>query len=157
MTRLSNHTFEELSAGDTATYKRSLSERDLILFAAVSGDINPVHLDEEYAKTTQFKERIAHGAWSSSLISAALANVMPGPGTIYLGQTVKFLRPVKVGDELTVHLTVKEKRAVKNQVTFSTTVKNQQGKTVVTGEAEVIAPSEKLEIPAATLPDISIN
>ncbi|WP_164880862.1 MaoC/PaaZ C-terminal domain-containing protein [Aestuariirhabdus litorea] len=157
MSKLTNYTFDELAIGDTATFTRTLEEKDLILFAAVSGDINPLHLDPEFASTTPFKERIAHGAWSGSLISAALANVMPGPGTVYLGQSLKFQRPVKLGDTLTVQLEVKEKQERRNQVTFITQVVNQEGKTVVSGEAEVMAPKEKMTLEAPALPPIRIG
>ncbi|WP_426417425.1 MaoC/PaaZ C-terminal domain-containing protein [Aestuariirhabdus sp. LZHN29] len=157
MNQLTNYTFDELEIGATATFERTLEEKDLILFAAVSGDINPLHLDPEFARTTQFKERIAHGAWSGSLISAALANVMPGPGTVYLGQSLQFQRPVKLGDTLRVELEVKDKQERRKQVTFITKVVNQQGKTVVSGEALVMAPSEKMTLDARTLPTITIG
>ena len=84
MDALENLTYDELQIGDSATYTRTLTEEELVLFAAVSGDVNPVHLDSQYASQTIFKERIAHGMWSGALISAALATIMPGPGTIYL-------------------------------------------------------------------------
>ncbi|MFG1489309.1 MaoC/PaaZ C-terminal domain-containing protein, partial [Oceanospirillum sp. HFRX-1_2] len=84
MTVLVNKTYDEIQVGDTATLERALTEKELVLFAAVSGDVNPVHLDADFAKTTMFGEQIAHGMWSGSLISAALATVLPGPGTIYL-------------------------------------------------------------------------
>ncbi|MCL6414629.1 MaoC family dehydratase N-terminal domain-containing protein [Aestuariirhabdus sp. Z084] len=157
MKTLTNYTFEELEIGSSATFERTLEERDLVLFAAVSGDVNPLHLDPEFASTTQFGERIAHGAWSGSLISAALANVMPGPGTVYLGQNLKFQRPVKLGDRLTVQLEVKEKKERRHQVTFITQVVNQDGKTVVSGEAQVMAPTEKMTLEAPVLPAISIG
>ena len=92
MEYLRNFTFDELEVGQTAQFSETLEERHLILFAAVSGDVNPVHLDEEFAQGTQFKGRIAHGMWSASLISAAIATQMPGPGSIYLGQNLSFKR-----------------------------------------------------------------
>ncbi|EPI4702599.1 MaoC family dehydratase, partial [Pseudomonas aeruginosa] len=142
--------------GQKAEYTSSIAERDLQLFAAVSGDRNPVHLDAAYAATTQFKERIAHGMLSGALISAAIATVLPGPGTIYLGQTLRFTRPVKLGDDLKVELEVLEKLP-KNRVRMATRVFNQAGKQVVDGEAEIMAPEEKLSVELAELPPISIG
>ena len=104
----------------------------------MSGDRNPVHLDAEFAAGTLFKERIAHGMFSGALISAAVACTMPGPGTIYLGQTMKFTRPVKINDTLTVRLEILEKLP-KNRVRIATRVFNQNDELVVDGEAEVLA------------------
>jgi 3-hydroxybutyryl-CoA dehydratase len=156
MDALINITYDEIQTGDSATYSKTLTEKDLVLFAAVSGDVNPVHLDAEFAATSMFKERIAHGMWSGSLISAALATVIPGPGTIYLGQSLRFRRPVKLGDTLTVTLTATEKQDEKKIVIFACNVVNQDGKEVVTGTAEVIAPTIKVELKTPTLPKITI-
>ena len=153
---LENITYDELSVGDSASFSRTLTEQDLVLFAAVSGDVNPVHLDEAFAATTPFKERIAHGMWSGSLISAALATVLPGPGTIYLGQSLAFKRPVKLGDTLTVKLEVLEKQD-KNRVVISCSVTNQKGEEVVAGEAKVMAPTAKVSVSAPALPAINIG
>jgi len=155
--QLQNFTFEELEIGQTATYSRTLTEDDLVLFAAVSGDVNPVHLDAGYASSTMFRERIAHGMYTGGLISAALAMKLPGPGTIYLGQNLKFERPVKLGDTITVHLRVLDKIAGKNIVNIETTASNQQGKTVVSGSATVMAPTTKIIMETPELPSISIN
>ncbi|HEY8330031.1 MAG TPA: MaoC family dehydratase, partial [Pseudomonas sp.] len=105
---------------------------------------------------TQFKERIAHGMLTGALISAAIACTLPGPGTIYLGQNLRFTRPVKLGDALTVELEVLEKLP-KNRVRIATRVLNQQGKSVVDGEAEVMAPQDKLSIALTELPPISVG
>jgi acyl dehydratase len=156
MTSVQNVPYEELEVGQKANFQRSVTERDIQLFAEVSGDRNPVHLDADYAATTQFKERIAHGMLTGALISAAIATTLPGPGTIYLGQNLSFTRPVKLGDELTVELEVLEKLP-KNRVRISTTVLNQDGKAVVKGEAEVMAPTEKLDIELPALPPITIG
>ncbi|MCH8500071.1 MAG: MaoC family dehydratase N-terminal domain-containing protein [Marinobacter sp.] len=153
---LENITYDELSVGDSASFSRTLTEQDLVLFAAVSGDVNPVHLDEAFAATTPFKERIAHGMWSGSLISAALATVLPGPGTIYLGQSLAFKRPVKLGDTLTVKLAVQEKQE-KNRVVIGCSVTNQNGEEVVSGEAKVMAPTTKVSVAAPELPTINIG
>ncbi|AOY87549.1 3-hydroxybutyryl-CoA dehydratase [Marinobacter salinus] len=153
---LENITYDELNEGDTATFTRTLSEDELILFAAVSGDVNPVHLDSEFAAGSMFKERIAHGMWSGSLISAALATVMPGPGTIYLEQTLSFKRPVKLEDTVTVTLTVLRKEP-KNRVVIQCDVRNQNNRQVVAGEATVIAPTEKVSLNKPQLPEIKIE
>lgn len=157
MSTLENRPYDTLKIGDQATFEKTLTERELVLFAAVSGDMNPLHLNDDFAKTTQFGGRIAHGMWSGSLISAALAIKLPGPGTIYLGQEVKFSRPVRLNDTLTVTLTVKELRDDKKIVTLDTTVTNQDGKKVVTGTATVMAPTEKVTLEAPELPDIHIG
>tara|TARA_Y100000589_G_scaffold204856_1_gene193274 strand:- start:319 stop:960 length:642 start_codon:yes stop_codon:yes gene_type:complete len=153
---LENLTYDELNEGDTATFTRTLTEDELILFAAVSGDVNPVHLDKEFAAHSMFKERIAHGMWSGSLISAALATVMPGPGTIYLEQSLAFKRPVKLDDTITVTLKVLRKEP-KNRLLVECDVRNQNGQQVVAGEARVIAPTEKVRLHKPILPAISID
>ncbi|MGK0498799.1 MAG: acyl dehydratase [Oceanicoccus sp.] len=157
MSNLTNFTYDEISIGQTASYSKTLSEDDLVLFAAVSGDVNPVHLDADFAATTMFKERIGHGAWTGSVISAALALELPGPGTIYIGQTLSFRAPVKVGDCITIELEVTAKNDSKNFVTISTTAVNQKGKTVAKGVADVMAPTDKLSLPRPELPPISIG
>ncbi|TBW50150.1 3-hydroxybutyryl-CoA dehydratase [Marinobacter halodurans] len=156
MDNLENIVYDDLNVGDTASYTRSLTEEELILFAAVSGDVNPVHLDPAFAANSMFKERIAHGMWSGSLISAALATVMPGPGTIYLEQSLNFKRPVKLDDTLTVKLTVASKDR-RNRVTIDCVVTNQRNEEVVVGEAKVIAPTEKMSLPKPQLPRITIR
>jgi acyl dehydratase len=153
---LENITYEELQEGDSATFVKTLTEDELVLFAAVSGDVNPVHLDSEFAAESTFRERIAHGMWSGSLISAALATVMPGPGTIYLEQSLSFKRPVKLDDTLTVHLKVLAKER-KNRVTLACDVRNQNDEQVVIGEAKVIAPTQKLSFNKPRLPKITIE
>ncbi|MBV2133976.1 MaoC family dehydratase [Pseudomonas sp. MAP12] len=156
MSLVENTPYDELQVGQKASYQRTVEERDIQLFAEVSGDRNPVHLDAEYAAATQFKERIAHGMLTGALISAAIACTLPGPGTIYLGQNLRFTRPMKLGDQLTVELEVLEKLP-KNRVRIATRVLNQQGKSVVDGEAEVMAPQDKLRIALTELPPISVG
>lgn len=148
--------YDELSVGQTANQSHSVSETDLQMFAAVSGDNNPVHLDEEFAAASRFKGRIAHGMLTGALISAAIACKMPGPGSVYLGQQLSFMRPVKIGDELEVQLEVLEKLP-KNQVRIRTRVVNQQGKTVVDGEALVLAPESSQTITMPTLPRFALQ
>jgi len=157
VSKLENFTFDELKIGQSAEYSKTLGEDDIILFAAVSGDVNPVHMDADFARTTPFGERIAHGMYTGGLISAALAMKLPGPGTIYLGQNLKFERPVKLGDTITVHLKVLDKIEGKNFVTLDTTATNQHGKTVVSGSATVLAPKVKISITAPPLPTIRIQ
>ncbi|MDQ7985412.1 MaoC family dehydratase [Pseudomonas sp. G34] len=156
MTQSSNTPYEALEVGQTASYSKTVEERDILLFAAVSGDHNPVHLDAEYAATTMFKERIAHGMFSGALISAAVACTLPGPGTIYVGQQMSFQKPVKLGDTLTVRLEILEKLP-KFRVRIATRVFNQHDDLVVDGEAEIIAPRKALTVELATLPPISIG
>ena len=157
MSTLENRPYDTLSVGDSAIFEKTLTEKELVLFAAVSGDVNPLHLDAEFAKTTMFGEQIAHGMWSGSLISAALATTLPGPGTIYMGQELSFRRPVKLGDTLTVKLTVKEKQDAKKIVILDCLVTNQKDEKVVLGTATVIAPTEKAVLQAPTLPTITIG
>jgi acyl dehydratase len=152
MTRISNHTFDEIEIGQTATYTKTVEDRDIQLFAAASGDVNPVHLDDEFAAGTMFKERIAHGMLTGAFISAALAMQLPGPGTIYLGQTLRFRLPVKIGDTITVTLEVVEKKEKRQYVTLDCKATNQDGKLVATGTAEVMAPAEKLVIEKPPVP-----
>ena len=156
MNTITNRTFDEISVGDRCERHHTVTEQDLILFAAVSGDHNPLHLDAAYAATTQFKGQIAHGMFTGALISAALATVMPGPGTIYLEQSLSFKRPVKLDDTLTVTLSVLRKEP-KNRVSFGCDVRNQNGDQVVTGEAKVIAPTEKISLQKPRLPKITIE
>lgn len=153
---LENTTYDELQEGDSATYARTLTEDELVLFAAVSGDVNPVHLDPEYAATTVYQERIAHGMWSGSLVSAALATVLPGPGSIYREQSLTFKRPVRLGDTVTVNLKVIRK-ARQNLVFFSCDVRNQNGEQIAVGDAKVIAPTQKMSVPKPRLPGITIE
>lgn len=149
MPEVRNHTFDELVIGQQAESTRTVTMEDIRLFAAASGDHNPLHLDPAYAASTRFGGCIAHGMFSGGLISAVLAMQMPGPGTIYLGQSLTFRLPVKVGDTLTVRLTVADKQPRRRQVTLDCLVLNQDGKTVVTGTAEVIAPAERETVTVA--------
>jgi len=148
---LTNIPFDEIQIGDTRQYSKTLTREDVVLFALTSGDINPVHLDEAYAKTTEFGECIGHGMWSGALISAAIATTLPGPGSIYRSQTIKFMKPVKIGDTLTVNLAVTEKKDRIRLVTIDCNVMNQHGIKVASGAAEVIAPEKKLSITAVEL------
>ena len=131
--------FDELTIGQSAEMSRVVGAADIEAFAEVSGDNNPVHLDDAYAKTTTFGERIAHGMLSGAYISAVLGMKLPGPGAIYLSQSLRFRRPVKIGDLVVTRATVTDLDAAKGRVTLET-VCQVDGKTVVDGEAVVIAP-----------------
>ena len=150
---LENHPFSEIRVGDGASLVRAVTDRDIQLFAAVSGDVNPAHVDALYAKSTRFHGIIAHGMLGASLISTVLGTRFPGPGTIYLGQSLKFLKPVHVGDTLTVKVTVRSIEAAHHRLVLSTTCINQDGDTVIDGEDEVMAPLEKLQIRRTELPE----
>ncbi|SDG93360.1 Acyl dehydratase [Pseudomonas benzenivorans] len=156
MSQSRNTPYDVLEVGQTASYSKTVEERDIQLFAAMSGDRNPVHLDADYAATTMFKERIAHGMFSGALISAAVACELPGPGTIYLGQQMRFTAPVKLGDTLTVRLEILEKLP-KFRVRVATRVFNQRDELVVDGEAEILAPRKQQTVELAELPPISIG
>ena len=131
--------FDELSVGQSAERSHVVGAADIEAFAQVSGDTNPVHLDEAYAKTTTFGGRIAHGMLSAAYISAVLGTQLPGPWAIYLSQSMRFRRPVKIGDEVTARVTVKALDDKRGHVTLET-VCLVGGKTVLDGEALVMAP-----------------
>lgn len=154
--QITNRTFDDITIGDQTSYSRLVTDREIQLFAAVSGDHNPVHLDPEYAATTQFGECIAHGMLTGAFISAAIAMELPGPGSIYLGQTLEFRAPVKLGDTLTVNLEVIDKHPRKPWVTLSCSVSNQSGTTVARGEANVMAPTESQTITVIPPPSIQL-
>ncbi len=154
---LENITFDELNVGRTASLTRTLSKDDIELFAAMSGDVNPAHMDEAYAKTDIFHGIIGHGMWSGALISTVLGTILPGPGTIYLEQDMRFKNPVHLGDKITVSVTVQSKRKDKPIVTFACLCTNEKGEKVVEGTATVLAPTEKIRRPRPALPDIEIH
>lgn len=135
-----SHRFEDLELGISASVSRTVSEADILMFAGVSGDTNPVHLDQEFAASTMFGGRIAHGMLSAGLISAVFGTRLPGPGSIYLSQTLKFKAPVKIGDTVVARVTVKELKTEKRRAVFSTVCS--VGSTVVLdGEAELLIPA----------------
>lgn len=154
---LENHTFDEIRVGDTASISRKLGEREIQLFALASGDVNPAHVDPEYAATDMFHRVIAHGLWGGGLISAVLGTELPGPGTIYLGQSLKFTRPVGLGDTVTATVTVKDKSAEHHIVTLDCQCTNQKGEVVITGEATIKAPLEKVRRPRVELPKVVLG
>lgn len=132
-------TIDQMQVGMSRSYAKTLTETDIVLFAAASGDINSVHLNQEYAEKTPFGGRIAHGILTAGVISACIANKLPGVGTVYLGQTLKFKAPVRPGDTVTAIVTVKSLDPAKNRVVLDT-ICQVGGKTVLEGEAVVLAP-----------------
>jgi 3-hydroxybutyryl-CoA dehydratase len=132
--------FEDLTVGQAASFAKTITEADILLFAGVSGDTNPVHINEEAAAATMFKGRIAHGMLSASLISTVLGTRLPGPGTIYLAQNLKFRAPVRIGQTVTATATVTALDPAKKRATLAT-VCTVEGKPVIEGEATVMVPS----------------
>ncbi len=133
-------TIDELKMGDTAEFTKTVSEADIYMYAGVTGDVNPAHIDEVYASNTFFKTRIAHGMLLAGFISTVLGNKLPGYGTIYIKQEVEFLAPVRIGDTVTARAEVVEIIQDKNRVLLKTSCVNQDGVTVVDGEALVSPP-----------------
>ena len=154
---LENVTFGELQIGQSAELKRRLTHKDIELFAAASGDVNPAHMDEHYAANSLFHGVIGHGMWSGGLISTVLGTELPGPGTIYLEQDMRFKKPVMLGDEVTVRVTVKSKRPDKPIAVFDCVCMNEAGDILVEGEATVLVPTEKLRIPRPDIPWVQIR
>jgi 3-hydroxybutyryl-CoA dehydratase len=140
--------FEDLHVGQTAIYARTLTETDIVLFAGVTGDNNPVHINEVFAQQTPFSGRIAHGMLSASFISTVLGTKLPGPGAIYLSQTMRFKAPVRAGDTLVARATVKELIAEKRRCTLTTTV-SVDDKVVVEGEAIVLVAAKPAAVSVA--------
>ena len=130
-------TFNELKIGQKASVQKTFTAADVTAFAGISLDVNPIHMSDKYAESTIFGKRIVHGILTSGLISAVLANKLPGPGTIYLGQELKFMAPVYLGDDITAQVEIIELKPEKKIVRLNTTCVNQDGKTVVSGVATV--------------------
>ena len=133
-------TIQEMKIGDHASVTKTVSETDVYLFAGITGDLNPAHTNEVAASKTMFKTRIAHGMLGAGFISAVLGMYLPGPGTIYMGQQLKFTKPVHIGDTVTATATVEEIILEKNRVILDTTVVNQDGEVVIKGKATVMPP-----------------
>lgn len=131
---------EEIKVGDRATFEKTVTETDVYLFAGITGDLNPAHINQVESEKTMFKGRIAHGMLSAGFISAILGMQLPGPGTIYLGQELKFTAPVRIGDTVRAEAEVIEIIPEKNRVKLRTTCYNQEGKTVIEGIATVMPP-----------------
>ena len=154
---IENKTYDEIQVGDTSILTRTLKPEDIQLFAIMSGDVNPAHVDPEYAHSSMFHEVIAHGMWGGALISTVLGTEFPGPGTIYISQTLRFSRPVKVGDTITIKLTCKQKFDHNKHMIFDCLCTNQDNLKVIAGEAEVLAPSEKIKRERYELPEVTIS
>lgn len=131
---MTTHNFAQ---GDKASYTKTITAKEIEAFALLSGDDNPLHLDENYANRTRFQGRIAHGMLTASLISTVIGTKLPGPGAIYLGQELKFLKPVMIGDTITATATVTSYNEVKHLLVLLTECSNQRGEIVITGEAKV--------------------
>jgi phosphate acetyltransferase len=155
MALIENRPFAEIAPGNTATLVRALTYRDVEIFAVMSGDVNPTHVDVAFAKSDIFHKIVAHGMWGGTLISTLLGTELPGPGTIYVGQSLNFRRPVGLGDVLTVSVTVKQKKDG-NRVVFDCKAINQAGEVVIDGVAEVVAPTEKISRPRIDMPEVAL-
>ena len=133
-------TIDTIRVGDSESFTKTVTETDIIMYAGISGDFNPAHINAEAAKDSMFGQRIAHGMLSAGFISNVLGMKLPGPGTIYMGQELKFLKPVYIGDTVTATATVTERIEEKNRLKLETVVTNQKGETVITGFATVMPP-----------------
>lgn len=154
---LENIPFDELKIGDSITVTRTIFQRDAELFAYISRDTNPLHLDAEFAKSTQYGAPIIHGLFITLLLTSAVATKMPGPGSIYGGQRMKFSKPVYIGDTLTATLKIIGKRSRGNVVRIACVIRNQKEEEVFTGVSTVIAPTKKIRIAAQSLPKVTIS
>jgi phosphate acetyltransferase/phosphate butyryltransferase len=152
-----NKTFDEIEVGDTASLTRTLTKDDIDLFAVVSGDANPTHLNEDFAATTDLHGVTGHGMWIGSLISAVLGNDLPGPGAVYVSQELHFKRPVRLGETVSVSVTAAEKRPDGNIVVFDCRCSDAEGGEILSGTAEVVAPREAISLPRATLPEVGLK
>ena len=140
-----NYLFDELKVGQKASFAKTITETDVYLFAGISGDINPAHLNEEYAKGTFFKTRIAHGLISAGLVSGVLGNIMPGHGTIWMNQNLNFLAPVHFGDTITATVEITEKLEEKKRIKIKAVCTNQNGVVVLEGDGLASPPRVKVE------------
>ncbi len=154
---MENRVFAEIKVGDSASLVRTLRPEDIQLFAIMTGDINPAIVDPEFAHSGVFREVIAHGMWSASLISTVLGTQYPGPGTILVDQSLHFQRPVTIGDTITITVTVKQKFEHNHHVLFDCVCANQEGLPVVSGSVEALAPQEKIKRQRVTLPEVLIS
>jgi len=154
---LTNRTFDEIAIGESASAVRIVRPVDIELFAAVSGDANPAHLDAAFAAGDPFGHVVAHGMWTAALVSAVLGTKLPGPGTIYLGQDLRFLKPVTPGDTVTATVTVRSKEASKRTVVLDTACSNQRGETVLSGTATVMAPGQRVTRLRLRLPEVTLK
>ena len=154
---IENRVFDEIQVGDHAQLVRTLRPDDIHLFAAMSGDVNPTHVDTEFARSSQFREVVGHSMWGSTLISTVLGTEFPGPGTVYVSQSLNFRRPITIGDTLTITVTCREKFDHNHHIIFDCVATNQDGLTIIDGAAEVQAPTEKIKRARMNLPQVTIS
>lgn len=154
---IENRTYDEIRIGDQAHLTHTLTAEDIQLYAIMSGDVNPAHVDPEYAHSSMFREVIAHGMWGGSLISTVLGTQFPGPGSIYVSQSLHFDHPLTIGDTVTVTLTCRDKIERNKHILFDCLCTNQDGIEVIRGSAEVKAPTEKISRPRVAMPQITIH
>jgi phosphate acetyltransferase len=154
---IQNLTFDEIQVGDHAQLVRTLRPDDIHLFAVMSGDVNPTHVDTEYARSSQFREVVGHSMWGSTLISSILGTEFPGPGTVYVSQGLNFWRPITIGDTLTITVTCREKYEHNHHLVLDCLAVNQDGLRVIDGTAEVQAPTEKIKRPRIHMPEVTIS
>jgi len=154
---IENRVFDEIGIGDTASVTRSIRLEDIELFAVITGDINPAHLDPEYASTDMFHHIVSQGVLTAGLISAVLGTKLPGPGTIYLAQDLQFRAPVSPGDTITATVTVTTTNPQKHRLVLDCHCVNQDGVEVIRGTATVQAPVEKISRPAVQLPEVRLT
>ncbi len=157
MSLIENRTFDEIQIGESASLSRTLTRKDIELFAIMSGDVNSAHVDEEFARSDMFHKIIAQGMWGAALISTVLGTELPGPGTIYLGQTLRFLHPIAPGDTVVVSVKVRDKDEAKHRLHLDCQAVNQAGKVVIDGTAEVIAPTEKISRTRIVFPEVELR
>jgi len=157
MQYIENKTFDEMHIGDSAELTRVLKPGDIELFAVMSGDVNPAHVDSDFAHSDMFHKVIAHGMWGGALISAVLGTELPSPGTIYLNQNLSFRNAVGLGDTITVRVTVAEKSAEHPHVTLDCLCLNQDNEIVIEGRAVIVAPTKKVRRPRVLLPEVHLH
>jgi phosphate acetyltransferase len=156
MNYIENRTYDEIKVGDSATLTRTLKPEDIQLFAIMSGNVNPAHVDPEYAKSSMFREVIAHGMWGGALISTVLGTQFPGPGTIYIDQTLHYCRPVGLGEVIKVTLKATRKFDHNHHIVFDCLCTNQDGQKVIGDTAEVLAPTEKIKRERIEMPEVTL-
>jgi len=154
---IENKTFDEIEIGQHARLVRTLKPDDIHLFAVMSGDVNPTHVDPDYARSGQFREVVGHSMWGSTLLSTVLGTEFPGPGTVYVSQSLNFWRPVGIGDTLTITVTCAQKYEHNHHIIFDCMAVNQDGLKVIDGTAEVQAPTEKIKRHRVSLPEVTIS
>lgn len=154
---IQNRTYDEIQVGDHAQLVRTLRPDDIHLFAVMSGDVNPTHVDAEFARSSQFREVVGHSMWGSTLISSVLGTEFPGPGTVYVSQSLNFWRPISIGDTLTITITCSRKHDHNYHIVFDCLAVNQDGLKIIDGVAEVQAPTEKVKRPRIQLPEVTIS